>query len=72
MSYSSSGELKKAKNDGRLPMNDHNTRVIVFGDSLDDVRFVAEQVSREAFHNVAFFGGTVSDLLEATRPMASK
>jgi rhodanese-related sulfurtransferase len=66
------GELKKAKNDGRLPMNDHNTRIIVFGDSPDDVRFVAEQVAREAFHNVSLFAGTVSQLQEATRPLASK
>ena len=66
------GELKKAKNDGRLPMNDHNTRIIVFGDSPDEARFVAEQVSREAFHNVAFFAGTVSDLQDATRPVAVK
>jgi rhodanese-related sulfurtransferase len=25
------GEVKKAKDDGRLPMDDHNTRIIVFG-----------------------------------------
>ena len=25
------GEVKAAKDDGRLPMEDHNTRVIVFG-----------------------------------------
>jgi hypothetical protein len=25
------GEVKTAKDDGRLPMEDHNTRIIVFG-----------------------------------------
>jgi rhodanese-related sulfurtransferase len=52
------GELKKAKDDARLPTEDHNTRIVVFADSADDARFVAEQIAREAFHNVAFFAGT--------------
>lgn len=51
------GEVKKAKDDGRLPMTDHNTRIIVFGGSADDVRFVADAIAREAFHNVAFYEG---------------
>src|SRR5438270_3804620 len=55
------GELKKAKDDARLPNEDHNTRIVVFGDSGADARFVAEQIAREAFHNVAFFGGTWKD-----------
>jgi len=66
------GELKKAKNDGRLPMNDHNTRIIVFGNVADDARFVTEQLAREAFHNVTFFAGTVTELQEATGPVASR
>ena len=41
---------------------DHNTRIIVFGSSADDARFVAEQIAREAFHNVSFFSGTPQDL----------
>jgi rhodanese-related sulfurtransferase len=48
------GELKKAKDDKRLPVFDHNTRIIVFGASAQDARFVAEQIAREAFHNIAF------------------
>src|SRR5207237_143029 len=67
-----SSELKKAKNDGRLPMTDHNTRIIVFGASPDDARFVTEQLAREAFHNVSFFAGTWAELQEATGSMASK
>jgi rhodanese-related sulfurtransferase len=51
------GEVKRAKDDGRLPMEDHNTRIIVFGGDGADARFVAEALSREAFHNVAYFRG---------------
>ena len=33
------GELKKAKDDGRLPMTDHNTRIIVIADSVEDAQY---------------------------------
>lgn len=56
------GEIRKAKDDGRLPMEDHNTRIIVFGRSADDARYVAESIAREAFHNVSFFAGLPSEL----------
>ena len=59
------GELKKAKDDGRLPNTDHNTRIVVFGSSADDARFVAEQIAREAFHNVSYFAGTLREVQEA-------
>lgn len=55
--------IKDAKEDGRLPMEDHNTRVIVFGDSGADARHVAEALTRNAFHNVSFYDGSYSDLL---------
>ena len=61
------GELKKAKDDNRLPNTDHNTRIIVFGSSADDARFVAEQIAREAFHNVSFFAGSAGELQAALR-----
>jgi len=51
------GEVKRAKDDGRLPMNDHNTRVIVISDDPADARFVAQALAREAFHNVSYFAG---------------
>ena len=47
-------------------------RIIVFGASPDDARFVTEQLAREAFHNVSFFAGTWAELQEATGSMASK
>ena len=52
------GEVRKAKDDGRLPMEDHNTRLIVLGKDAAEARFVAEAIAREAFHNVSYFPGT--------------
>ena len=49
------GEVFSAKNDGRLPMEDHNTRIIVFGQNSEQARKVAEALAREAFHNVTYF-----------------
>lgn len=56
------GEVKKAKDDGRLPMEDHNTRIIVFGKDSAQARAVAEAVAREAFHNVSYFVGRYETL----------
>ena len=62
------GEVVRAKNDGRLPMSDHNTRIIVVGSRAADARYVAEALAREAFHNVSFYRGTVEAAAAATRP----
>src|SRR5262249_6992429 len=51
------GEVRRAKDDGRLPMEDHNPRVIVFGRNGAQARAVADAIIGEAFHNVAFYGG---------------
>ena len=51
------GEVKRAKDDGRLPMEDHNTRIIVVGADAAAARYVAEALTREAFHNVSYFPG---------------
>src|SRR4029077_3901925 len=40
------GEVRRAKDDGRLPMNDHNTRIIVVGPNAADTRYVAEALAR--------------------------
>lgn len=53
----SAGSVNAAKNDGRLPMQDHNTRVVVFGDSVDEARSVAQELVSHAFHNVTYFNG---------------
>jgi rhodanese-related sulfurtransferase len=52
------GEVFTAKNDGRLPMEDHNTRIIVFGKDGNQASEVAKALAREAYHNVAYFTGT--------------
>jgi rhodanese-related sulfurtransferase len=57
-------EASRAKDDGRLPMTDHNTRIFVVGDSGAAARAVAEAIVKDAFHNVAFFGGSAADLPE--------
>jgi rhodanese-related sulfurtransferase len=67
------GEMKAAKDDGRLPVDDHNTRIIVFGQDGAEARAVAEALVSEAFHNVSFFEGSVESLraaLEAAAPKA--
>ena len=60
------GEVFAAKNDGRLPMEDHNTRIIVFGQDGNQAIEVAEALAREAFHNVAYFAGTYEAIRELT------
>src|SRR6266481_787437 len=57
--------IQQAKNDGTLPVEDHNTRVIVFGDEPESVRAVADSLAKEAFHNVAYFAGTYAELTKA-------
>ena len=51
------GEVKRAKDDGRLPMEDHNTRLVVVGSDAAAARYVAQALAREAFHNVSYFAG---------------
>lgn len=61
------GEVKRAKDDGRLPMEDHNTRLIVVGRNAAEARYVAEALTRESFHNVAFFPGTFEEAQAALK-----
>ncbi len=56
------GEVRRAKDDGRLPMEDHNTRIVVFGHDAAQARGLAEAIAREAFHNVSYFPGTFEAL----------
>ncbi len=58
------GEVKAAKDDGRLPMEDHNTRLIVFGRDGAQAKAAAEAIAQEAFHNVAYFGGTFETVIQ--------
>jgi rhodanese-related sulfurtransferase len=47
-------EVEKAKDDGRLPMDDHNTRMVVFGSTAAEARATAEALAKNAFDNVMF------------------
>lgn len=62
------GEIKAAKDDGRLPMEDHNTRIIVFGATAEQAKAVAEAIAKEAFHNVSFFDADFEQLKSALQP----
>jgi rhodanese-related sulfurtransferase len=56
-------DVAKAKDDGRLPMEDHNTRIVVFGADAEQARAVTAELAKNAFHNVAYFAGTLDDLV---------
>ena len=56
------GEAAKAKQDHRLRYLDPNTRIVVFANSAREARGVAEEISRNAFPNSSYFGGTYQEL----------
>jgi rhodanese-related sulfurtransferase len=60
------GIIKDAKDDGRLPMEDHNTRIVVFGTNGKDAQAVADGIAREAFHNVSFVIEPFEEVRRAT------
>jgi hypothetical protein len=47
-------EASKAKDDGRLPMTDHNTRIFVAGSDGTEARAVAEESCTTPFTTLAF------------------
>jgi rhodanese-related sulfurtransferase len=63
--HKNTGIIKQAKDDGRLPMLDHNTRIIVLADNVQDALAVSEAIAKEAFHNVYYFNGNVQEALKA-------
>ena len=60
------GDMSAAKSDGRLPMEDHNTRIIVFGHDGAQAETVAETIAQNAFHNVSYFAGPLETFRSAT------
>mgnify|MGYP000969141527 CR=1 FL=1 len=56
-------EVVAAKDDGRLPIEDHNTRIIVFGASKEQAVAATTEIAKNAFHNVSYFAGTLDDLM---------
>jgi len=61
-------EIKMAKSDGRLPVKDHNTRIIIFGRDGSQARALAEALAKAAsFHNVSYFSGDFEILHKAVK-----
>ncbi len=58
------GEATAANDDGRLPLWDKGTRVVVFGSSVQQARKVAEEIAKKAFWNSSYFDGTYDDLIK--------
>lgn len=63
------GEVRRAKDDGRLPMTDHNTRIFVVGSEPARARHVAARIALEAFSNVSYFAGSFEELRSALQPV---
>jgi rhodanese-related sulfurtransferase len=53
---------------GRLPMEDHNTRIVVIDADVQRARFVAQALAREAFHNVSYFPRPFPEAMAAAQP----
>jgi rhodanese-related sulfurtransferase len=65
-------DVRKAKDDGRLPMDDHHTRILVVGASGSQAQALAEGVAKDAFDNVAFFGRDATVVERALKDSAHK
>ncbi len=59
------GEVSQATRDHRLGYYDHNTRIVVFGDSAGEARAVAEEIALIGYSNSSFYGGTYQELKRA-------
>jgi rhodanese-related sulfurtransferase len=57
------GEATAANYDGRLPLTDKGTRVVVFGNTSQQSKVVAIEIAEKAYWNSSYFGGTLDDLL---------
>ena len=59
------GEVGQASRGHRLRYYDHNTRIVVFGNSASEARAVADEIALNAYPNSSFFGGTYRELKRA-------
>jgi rhodanese-related sulfurtransferase len=57
-------DVAKAKDDGRLPMLDHNTRIFVVGKDEGEARDAAQEIAHNAFQNVSYYAGSVEELMK--------
>jgi len=60
-------DVRKAKDDGRLPMDDHHTRLLVVGATASEAQALADGLAKDAFDNVFFYGGDPSALETALK-----
>src|SRR5215469_619150 len=65
-------DVRNAKDDGRLPMDDHHTRILVVGASSAQAQALAEGVAKDAFDNVTFFGGEATVVEQALRQVEKR
>lgn len=56
------GEADAANNDGRLPLLDKGTRVVVFADDPGLAKQVASEIAKKAYWSSSYFGGTFAEL----------
>jgi len=56
------GEAAAANDDGRLPLTDKGTRIVVFGRAAEQSKAVATEIAGKAYWNSSYFGGTFDDL----------
>jgi rhodanese-related sulfurtransferase len=56
------GEAVAANDDGRLPLTDKGTRIVVFGRTDEQSKVVATEIAEKAYWNSSYFGGTFDDL----------
>ena len=56
------GEATAANDDGRLPLWDKGTRIVVFGSSAQQAKKVADEIAKKAYWNSSYFAGTYEDL----------
>jgi rhodanese-related sulfurtransferase len=56
------GEEETANTDGRLPYTDKGARIVVFADTPERARKVAEGIAHRAFWNSSYYGGTYEEL----------
>jgi rhodanese-related sulfurtransferase len=56
------GQAAAANDDGRLPLTDKGTRIVVFGKTEQEAKVVATEIAEKAYWNSSYFGGTLDDL----------
>lgn len=51
----------------RLPVNDFNTRIVLFGRDAAQARALADAMAKTPFQNVSYFPGTFEELAAAVK-----